>query len=690
MRKRRVGLLAVPRAAVRLAQAGRDPGHRPRAGGGQLGRDGREIERARQRGRVQRPDGQAVVGRRTARPDDRPGRAAGGPRPGRHRPARHGPAAAPGTVARRSRRAGSPAARSGAAGTPRSGLPTSVSAATTWRPVAGSSPQRSRASATRASSTRPSAQLVGVVTDGSRVIVAAPFLALYHFVKAVEVSSSSCRPSGRPRLLGGHLEQVDAVAGHGHDRRRLADRGGEDRVGQRRRPAGPWRPSRDRRRCRPSGAFELSRARTPKSAPSSAWSLSALRWSSSVGWYITWMTCQPKADLTGGRIWPSLSPGARIAFSNSGSTPLVLSKNGSLPPVPVGPWAWASSLSLAGDRVEQARVGLQAGVGGEGLGAGPPPRTGSVSGICAAPDGSPFGRVQDVAHLDRVGGQARLGLADVDLRDLALRRGAREVGDDLALELVVQDVRRERGLVLVEGDAVVDDLGLVRGIDRLGRDVGDPADPEDAVGTLDDRRRRVDLGGEDAPSGNPRRPACRRPRSSRGRRPDRAVEASVETVLATSSQDLPPVQVLQRRVGAWTWRRPSGRRSAATAPRSVDGLDLDDVGVAGLGRRRLGDQPRIDVLGRRADAFLRRELGLELGVDEPLERDGRRAAGAPGRWSASGSCPGPRSGGRPRPRWRSAGRPRRAARRRSPARSLRSSLLIDWPSTLPTDARWSL
>ena len=34
--ERGVGLLAVPRAAVGLAQPGRDPGHRPRSGDGQL------------------------------------------------------------------------------------------------------------------------------------------------------------------------------------------------------------------------------------------------------------------------------------------------------------------------------------------------------------------------------------------------------------------------------------------------------------------------------------------------------------------------------------------------------------------------------------------------------------------------------------------------------------------------------
>ena len=175
---------------------------------------------------------------------------------------------------------------------------------------------------------------------------------------------------GRPRLLGQDLEQVDAVAGTDDDLRGLADRRREDGVGQLVGRAGPWRSSRCRRRCPAVGATELSRARMAKSAPLSAWSLSVVRWSASVGRYMTWMTCQPKADLTGSRISPSLRPGTRMAALNASSTVLWLSKNGSLPPLPVGPCACPSSLSCAGDRVEQVRVGLEPRPRRDGLGVG--------------------------------------------------------------------------------------------------------------------------------------------------------------------------------------------------------------------------------------------------------------------------------------------------------------------------------
>ena len=53
--ERLVGLLAVPRAAVRLAQPVRDPGHGPRRSRRQLGRDRGEVERRRQVGRASSP-----------------------------------------------------------------------------------------------------------------------------------------------------------------------------------------------------------------------------------------------------------------------------------------------------------------------------------------------------------------------------------------------------------------------------------------------------------------------------------------------------------------------------------------------------------------------------------------------------------------------------------------------------------
>ena len=52
--QRGVGLLPVPRAAVGLAQPGREPGHAPRRGEVGDGRHGREIERVREVRRRQR------------------------------------------------------------------------------------------------------------------------------------------------------------------------------------------------------------------------------------------------------------------------------------------------------------------------------------------------------------------------------------------------------------------------------------------------------------------------------------------------------------------------------------------------------------------------------------------------------------------------------------------------------------
>ncbi len=44
------------------------------------------------------------------------------------------------------------------------------------------------------------------------------------------------------------------------------------------------------------------------------------------GPYMTWMTCQPKADLTGFSKAPGLASGAKMASLNAWSTWLSLSK----------------------------------------------------------------------------------------------------------------------------------------------------------------------------------------------------------------------------------------------------------------------------------------------------------------------------------------------------------------------------
>ena len=90
--QRLVGLLAVPRAAVGLAQPGGDPGHRPRAGDGQLRRDRGEVERRLERRRrssvatvvaVGRPEpADRVVGRVEPAEDASGSRPVGPGRPG--------------------------------------------------------------------------------------------------------------------------------------------------------------------------------------------------------------------------------------------------------------------------------------------------------------------------------------------------------------------------------------------------------------------------------------------------------------------------------------------------------------------------------------------------------------------------------------------------------------------------------
>ena len=404
------------------------------------------------------------------------------------------------------------------------------------------------------------------------------------------------------------------------------------------------------------------------------------------------MTCQPKADLTGGRICAVLEPRGEDRLLELRVDAARAVEERELAAGAGRTLGLALVALLAGDRVEQARVVLAAW------------RTSARAWAWAASQDGSRGRdargarrvalraVQDVADLDRVGAEARrLGLADVDLRDLALRRGARDVGDDLALELVVDDVRREDRAVLVEVDAVVDDLGLVGGVDRLGRDLGHPADPDRC--RRHPRRPRsgvLAVGGEDglqeglvglrvvAPAIQPRSPACG------------AVEASVETVLATSSQALPPVMSLSAAsafglgggvLGGGRARRRRGRSTGLTSMTQAWRVS----GVVASVTRRASMSSGVALTPSCVG-----ELGLELGVDQPLERDRRELLAhlvvglRLGRALGLGQVPGRDRGG-------GSGRSASSSRQASIcSRSLSSSLLIDWPSTLPTDARWSL
>ena len=227
-----------------------------------------------------------------------------------------------------------------------------------------------------------------------------------------------------------------------------------------------------------------------------------------------------------------------------------------------------------------------------------------------------------MADLDRVGAQVRGFLADVDLGHAALGRRPGQVADDLGLELVVEHVGGEDGAVLVEAHAVVDDLGLVGRVHRLGRDLGDAADAEGPVGALDDGGRGVDLGREqgleevrvDGRAGavDPAEVAGLR----RGRGIGRDGLGDVLPRLAA-------LEVLERGVGLGLGVRllGRGRRDVGEVD---DRLDLDQPGVTLLGRRGFLGQSRVDLVGRDADALGDGELGLQRRVDEPFERDRRQ------------------------------------------------------------------
>ena len=117
---------------------------------------------------------------------------------------------------------------------------------------------------------------------GSRVIVAAAFLALYQVENAVEVSCWSWRPAGvrvsSAKTLNRYEPSPSTVVTS------LVLPTGAAKIASVR----AWLswPLAIQPRSPPMlavGASELSRARSAKSAPSSAWVLRSLRWSTSVG-----------------------------------------------------------------------------------------------------------------------------------------------------------------------------------------------------------------------------------------------------------------------------------------------------------------------------------------------------------------------------------------------------------------------
>ena len=221
----------------------------------------------------------------------------------------------------------------------------------------------------------------------------------------------------------------------------------------------------------------------------------------------------------------------------------------------------------------------------------PPPTTGRPPGSRppTPPTRSSLGEYRMWRILIASAGESASGSADVDLADLALRSRLGGVGDDLVLELLVDARRRPRpSRYLARSMSRSASLAWYSGVDGLGaRSRVTRPMRIDAVLALEDRGRRrrrrrantaVDEGLVDCASSfwiQPRSPACgavaRRSRRSWRPRPRPCRPAGPRG---------------PRR--PWPWRRPSGRRSARSAPASTDRLDLDDPGVA----RARGSWPR--------------------------------------------------------------------------------------------------
>src|SRR5204862_20436 len=83
-------------------------------------------------------------------------------------------------------------------------------------------------------------------------------------------------------------------------------------------------------------------------------------------------------------------------------------------------------------------------------------RIGGIEG--RGPAGIVLWRVQDVTDLDRVAAGRVRGLLDVDLLDVPLGAGAGNVGEDLVLELLSNDVALDDRSIFGQIDAGVGEL----------------------------------------------------------------------------------------------------------------------------------------------------------------------------------------------------------------------------------------
>ena len=219
-----------------------------------------------------------------------------------------------------------------------------------------------------------------------------------------------------------------------------------------------------------------------------------------------------------------------------------------MPPLPLGPWActsWLSLRAIASNRLGSALSRTYVAVACDWADA----HDGIVGGNGRRVLRVALRGVQDVADLDRVLTEVGGWLAEVDLRHAPLRCRPGHVADDLGLELLVDDVALEDRAVLGERDALVLELRLVGGIDRRRGDLGRATDAVDPVAPLDDVGRRVDRRGEDGlepilvrsrvvrlQPARGRRPAARSTRRSRrsGRRPPRSCRAVMSLSAASA------------------------------------------------------------------------------------------------------------------------------------------------------------
>ena len=181
--------------------------------------------------------------------------------------------------------------------------------------------------------------------------------------------------------------------------------------------------------------------------------------------------------------------------------------------------------------------------------------------------------------------------------------GARYVGEDRVDELGAGHVAAERGRGSPRARCPRPDLACERGVDGRRDDLGDLADAEHAVGALDHRRSGVSSAAANSASTNGASSAALS--SMNPRSPPCSLDASVETLLATSSNDVPALRSASA-LAALALAAAIAGPSGSVAPSAMLGLDRDHPRVAELRGRRLLGEPGVDVGVGDGHALLRR------------------------------------------------------------------------------------